>query len=118
MPANHVNAPHLLEVFKQPSLESIRQSARVQDPPVSGSPSAIISTGHMVPPHESLEDPRSSVIFAGDTSLGIQRTGSGPLLGQGIAQGEQSIGTLVIGHDGRSKYLGPTAASEWLMDVS
>lgn len=31
---------------------------------------------------------------------------------------EQSHGTLVISHTGRSKYLGPTAASEWLKDVS
>jgi hypothetical protein len=30
---------------------------------------------------------------------------------------EQSHGTLVISHTGRSKYLGPTAASEWLKDV-
>jgi hypothetical protein len=31
---------------------------------------------------------------------------------------DQSFGTLVISHSGRSKYLGPTAASEWLKDVS
>ena len=31
---------------------------------------------------------------------------------------EQSHGTLVISHSGRSKYLGPSAASEWLKDVS
>ncbi|ODN81761.1 hypothetical protein L202_02144 [Cryptococcus amylolentus CBS 6039] len=31
-------------------------------------------------------------------------------------EGEQSHGTLVISHGGRSKYLGPTAASEWLRD--
>lgn len=31
---------------------------------------------------------------------------------------EQSHGTLVISHSGRSKYFGPTAASEWLKDVS
>lgn len=31
--------------------------------------------------------------------------------------GGQSFGTLVISHSGRSKYLGPTAASEWLKDV-
>jgi len=31
---------------------------------------------------------------------------------------DQSHGTLVISHTGRSKYLGPTAASEWLKDVS
>jgi len=31
---------------------------------------------------------------------------------------EQSHGTLVISSTGRSKYLGPTAASEWLKDVS
>ena len=30
---------------------------------------------------------------------------------------EQSFGTLVISHSGRSKYLGPSAASEWLKDV-
>jgi hypothetical protein len=30
---------------------------------------------------------------------------------------EQSHGTLVISSTGRSKYLGPTAASEWLKDV-
>ncbi|KAK8870138.1 hypothetical protein IAR55_000708 [Kwoniella newhampshirensis] len=29
---------------------------------------------------------------------------------------ELSLGTLMIGDDGRSKYLGPTAASEWLHD--
>ncbi|GFZ52287.1 hypothetical protein JCM24511_10060 [Saitozyma sp. JCM 24511] len=29
---------------------------------------------------------------------------------------DQSFGTLVISHSGRSKYLGPTAASEWLKD--
>lgn len=31
---------------------------------------------------------------------------------------EQSYGTLVMGQGGRSKYLGPTAGSEWLRDVS
>lgn len=31
---------------------------------------------------------------------------------------EKSFGTLVISQSGRSKYLGPTAASEWLKDVS
>lgn len=31
---------------------------------------------------------------------------------------DTSFGTLVMGHGGRSKYLGPTAASEWLRDVS
>lgn len=31
---------------------------------------------------------------------------------------ERSLGTLVIGQHGRSKYLGPNAASEWLKDVS
>jgi hypothetical protein len=31
---------------------------------------------------------------------------------------DQSFGTLVISQSGRSKYLGPTAASEWLKDVS
>ena len=30
----------------------------------------------------------------------------------------QSHGTLVISHSGQSKYLGPSAASEWLRDVS
>jgi hypothetical protein len=35
-----------------------------------------------------------------------------------IAQPEQSSGTLVITHSGRSKYLGPRAANEWLRDVS
>lgn len=30
---------------------------------------------------------------------------------------DQSSGTLVIDHNGRSKYLGPSAASEWLRDV-
>ncbi|RSH91564.1 hypothetical protein EHS25_009863 [Saitozyma podzolica] len=33
-----------------------------------------------------------------------------------IAQPEQSSGTLVITHSGRSKYLGPRAANEWLRD--
>lgn len=32
--------------------------------------------------------------------------------------GAQSHGTLVISHTGSSKYLGPSAASEWLKDVS
>lgn len=32
------------------------------------------------------------------------------------AQQEQSFGTLVLSHGGGSKYLGPTAASEWLKD--
>jgi hypothetical protein len=31
---------------------------------------------------------------------------------------EASHGTLVISASGRSKYLGPSAASEWLKDVS
>ncbi|OCF31477.1 hypothetical protein I316_06879 [Kwoniella heveanensis BCC8398] len=31
--------------------------------------------------------------------------------------GEQSHGTLVISHTGSSKYLGPSAASEWLKDA-
>jgi hypothetical protein len=31
---------------------------------------------------------------------------------------EASHGTLVISSSGRSKYLGPSAASEWLKDVS
>nr|KIR83485.1 hypothetical protein I308_06147 [Cryptococcus tetragattii IND107] len=31
-------------------------------------------------------------------------------------QQEQSFGTLVLSHGGGSKYLGPTAASEWLKD--
>lgn len=31
---------------------------------------------------------------------------------------EQSFGTLVITESGRSKWLGPTAASDWLKDVS
>jgi hypothetical protein len=31
---------------------------------------------------------------------------------------EPSHGTLVISASGRSKYLGPSAASEWLKDVS
>lgn len=31
---------------------------------------------------------------------------------------EPSYGTLVISSSGRSKYLGPSAASEWLKDVS
>lgn len=35
-----------------------------------------------------------------------------------ISSLEQSHGTLVISSTGRSKYLGPTAASEWLKDVS
>jgi hypothetical protein len=30
----------------------------------------------------------------------------------------QAYGTLLIGRGGRSKYLGPTAASDWLRDVS
>jgi hypothetical protein len=28
-----------------------------------------------------------------------------------------SYGTLILGNGGRSKYLGPTAGSEWLKDV-
>lgn len=31
---------------------------------------------------------------------------------------ERSFGSLRIGRDGRSRYLGPTAASQWLRDVS
>lgn len=33
------------------------------------------------------------------------------------APDDPSFGTLVLGQGGRSKYLGPTAASEWLRDV-
>lgn len=32
--------------------------------------------------------------------------------------GNPGMGTLVMSHTGRSKYLGPSAASEWLKDVS
>ena len=35
----------------------------------------------------------------------------------GSSENQQSAGTLVLGRRGRSKYLGPTAASEWLKDV-
>lgn len=35
-----------------------------------------------------------------------------------IASQERSFGSLRIGQDGRSRYLGPTAASQWLRDVS
>lgn len=31
---------------------------------------------------------------------------------------DDSFGVLVLGEGGRSKYLGPTAGSEWLKDVS
>jgi hypothetical protein len=31
---------------------------------------------------------------------------------------QQGVGTLLIGRAGRSKFLGPTAGSEWLNDVS
>jgi hypothetical protein len=36
-----------------------------------------------------------------------------------VEDGEQdgSYGTLMLGQGGRSKYLGPTAGSEWLKDV-
>lgn len=45
-----------------------------------------------------------------DTSV-FQQTGMSP-------NDEPSHGTLVISASGRSKYLGPSAASEWLKDVS
>jgi hypothetical protein len=34
------------------------------------------------------------------------------------SEGELGDGTLVISASGRSKYVGPTAGSEWLVDVS
>lgn len=42
-----------------------------------------------------------------------------PVLAENVdVEEEQSYGTLVMGQGGTSKYLGPTAASEWLRDVS
>ncbi|WWC88880.1 uncharacterized protein L201_003795 [Kwoniella dendrophila CBS 6074] len=47
-------------------------------------------------------------------SLNIHR--SMEILPQHASPDSQSYGTLVLSHGGRSKYLGPTAASEWLKD--
>lgn len=42
-----------------------------------------------------------------------------PVVAENVDVGEeQSYGTLVMAQGGRSKYLGPTAGSEWLRDVS
>lgn len=42
-----------------------------------------------------------------------------PIVAENVdVEEEQSYGTLVMGQGGRSKYLGPTAGSEWLRDVS
>lgn len=54
------------------------------------------------------------------TTTTLQGTSSNQIVfvNQSGSPNDQSHGTLVISHTGRSKYLGPSAASEWLKDVS
>ncbi|WVR05530.1 hypothetical protein IAU60_002548 [Kwoniella sp. DSM 27419] len=51
-------------------------------------------------------NPPSTVASSGHVGQSVQQASPDP----------QSFGTLVLTHGGRSKWLGPTAASEWLKD--
>lgn len=72
------------------------------------------------PRHEPVQDtfpetklPQSAPSFPEHSALSNHATFATP-----SEPAEHSFGTLVITESGRSKWLGPTAASDWLKDVS
>lgn len=67
-------------------------------------------------PHASVPMPSSSTIVS--RTVQPVTAENRRELTLGTSPDDQSFGTLVISQSGRSKYLGPTAASEWLQDVS
>lgn len=97
-------------------------------------PETIIPLLHPAPPQESIafpgENPDTPPEFRlPDHSISKQPevqfdfdTGSSSMNQQWVSDlspaEETSFGTLMISRGGRSKWLGPTAASEWLRDVS
>ena len=52
-----------------------------------------------------------------DPVMQQQTSNPGSTLPQLRPTDQQGVGTLLIGRAGRSKFLGPTAGSEWLNDV-
>ncbi|OCF39133.1 hypothetical protein I317_07074 [Kwoniella heveanensis CBS 569] len=72
------------------------------------------SGGPYIPPHPDLNRDTSdrqhgsSPVVMEDGSYSTQRAG------RSRSPVQHSHGTLVIGHSGRSRYLGPTAGTEWL----
>lgn len=74
----------------------------------------IVSALHR-PQLESSESPSAGLILApGNLDRDITQED----VPQCPTAGGSSFGTLVLGQGGTSKYLGPSAASEWLKDVS
>lgn len=84
--------------------------------------------GHFIPATSSLAS--GSVSTPSSTEV-LQVTGISPSSSHVARSGRQTVagsaedaapdgsyGILMIGEGGRSKYLGPTAGSEWLKDVS
>jgi len=64
---------------------------------------------------EMLRDGRSG--WMDDPVMQQQTSNPGSTLPQLRPTDQQGVGTLLIGRAGRSKFLGPTAGSEWLNDV-
>ncbi|UOH84813.1 hypothetical protein LQV05_001627 [Cryptococcus neoformans] len=64
----------------------------------------------------SAEDYRQTWTADPHSSLSHHRPSTISSVRSDPAQQEQSFGTLVLSHGGGSKYLGPTAATEWLKD--
>lgn len=75
-------------------------------------------TTHALPSHSSAPATPGA---RDDSIIGVATTPGGPsvITSQSVDQGDQngSHGTLMLSKGGRSKYLGPTAGSEWLKDV-
>lgn len=104
-------------------------------PPPAAQPSAETPQFALPPPSEQVQSvrfdfndplrgPSTSTGIGGSSGAGLPCTSASGLFTSPNTQApdaapeDQSFGTLVISQSGRSKYLGPTAASEWLKDVS
>jgi hypothetical protein len=85
---------------------------------------AHIPLGSFAPEYETVPYTTPDVLRGGrsgwmdDPEMQRQTSTTGFSLPEVRPTNQQGVGTLLIGRAGRSKFLGPTAGSEWLNDVS